>query len=256
MQGVDPGLLRFCLQHSDGEGLKEFGDRPKEDWEWLKNALANFETPGKKVQKLVEELKSAADSSNSEKILFCLRSLNEEVEDVDQSSVVANAGGIELLLALCRYSASRDVRFEALYGVQLLVKNNEPLILLAKQVGALPHLMQLLINPAEDAAVRGRALSAISALMELQPDLQDTFVTGKGLELAADVISAARAAGDAKVQFRAVFVLTWLLQNRPDMKIPFRKCNALHTQLRFSQQSKDSIELREAATDLLRLMAE
>lgn len=172
---VDPALLRFCLQHSDGEGLREFGERPKEDWVWLKEALANFETPGKKVQKLVEELKEAKDT---EKILFCLDSLNEEIDDVDQSSVVANAGGVELLLALCRH-ADKQVRLAALSGVQLLVKNNEPLILLAKKLGAVPHLMQLLVNPQEDVTVRSRALSSISALIENQPDLQDLFVNAK-----------------------------------------------------------------------------
>lgn len=253
MNGVDPGLLRFCLQHSDGSGLADFGERPKEDWLWLKEALANFETPGKKVQKLVSELSSAADAQDTEKMLFCLRSLNEEVEDVDQSSVVANAGGLELLLALCRHASSKDIRWEALYGVQLLVKNNEPLILLAKKLGALPHLMQLLPNPTEDVGVKGRALSAISALIDHQPDLQSEFLRSKGLELAAEVISAARALHDEKIQFRTVFGLLWLLQNRPDFNADFRKSTALNTQLRFSQNSTN-VELKEAATELLQLI--
>jgi hypothetical protein len=80
-----------------------------------------------------------------------------------------------------------------------------------------------------------------------------TVLFAQGLELASDVISAGRAHGDAKIQFRAVFSLMWLLKNRADLTPIFRKCNALHTQLRFSQNSSN-VELKEAADECLGLM--
>jgi hypothetical protein len=36
MSGINPALLRFCLQHSDGAGLQDFGERSEADWQWLK----------------------------------------------------------------------------------------------------------------------------------------------------------------------------------------------------------------------------
>ncbi len=145
------------------------------------------------------------------------------------------------------------MRLEALYAVQALVKNNEPLILHAKNLGALPHLMQLLVDPNEDVLVRSRALSTVGSLMDHQTDLQDAFVGAKGLDLMCDVISAARKESNERVQFRAVFTISWLLQNREDLKTLFSKSNSLHTQLRFCAASQNE-ELKEAAMQMLQLL--
>jgi hypothetical protein len=244
------GLLKFCLSLDDGKGLKEFGERPKEDWEWLKAALENVDTPGKKVQRLVEELKEASVGSDENKILFCLEQLNEEILDVDQAQVVANLGGISTLLALARHS-SKEVRLEALAAVQATLKNNDPLKEQAKRLGALPFLLQILTNANEDIAVRSRALSATSALMDHKPELQDAFVQSGGLAVSSDLVGPD---GDARTAFRAAFVLKWLLQNRPDLKGEFVKCGKLIRGLQSRASAAEESDAKETAAEFLQLL--
>ena len=247
---IDQSLLQFCLKHSDGTGLKEFGERPKEEWEWLKEALANFESPGKKVQKLVEELRAATTAGDDEKTVFLLASLNEELEDVDQAQVVANLGGLELLLALCRHPR-RELQLPALTAVQLCLKNNAPVKLKTKNLGGLPHLMHILIDgTSNDLEVRGRALSAISALIDFDRDLQDVFVSAGGVDVASNLLVPEN---QEKLVFRALFVLRWLLSNRPDLVKGFLGSKSLVEHLQRLKGSAN-VELNEIATDFYDLL--
>ncbi len=244
------GLLKFCLSLDDGQGLKQFGDRPKEDWEWLKAALESFEHPAKKVQRLVEELKEVSVTSDEDKILYCLQELNEEIIDVDQAQVVANLGGISTLLALSRHS-NKQIRLEALTAVQASLKNNEPLQEQAKRLGALPFLLQILVNVNEDVIVRSRALSAASALSEHKPELQDAFVRSGGLVMASDLVGPQ---ADLRTAFRAAFVLKWLLMNRSDFKDEFLKCEKFVDGLRLRAAAAEDSDAKEIAAEFLELL--
>ncbi len=242
--------MKFCLSLDDSTGLRDFGERSKEDWEWLKAALASVEHPAKKVQKLVEELKEASVASDEEKILYCLRELNEEIIEVDQAQTVGNLGGIEALLALSRHS-SKQVQLEALIAVQATLKNNDPLKEQAKRLGALPFLLQILVNGKEDLAVRFRALSATSALIDHVPDLQDAFVGGGGLDVASDLLGDA---ADDKTVSRTAFLLKWLLQTRPDLKAAFVKTPGLVSDLQRQAANSKSVDVKELSTEFLELL--
>jgi hypothetical protein len=87
--GIDLALLRFALQHTDSPNLADTQVRP-EDYEWLREAMANFETDTQKMKKLLELVKKE-DGVSEEHKQAALEELQLLVEDLD------NATGIVLL---------------------------------------------------------------------------------------------------------------------------------------------------------------
>jgi hypothetical protein len=82
--GIDLALLRFALQHTDSPNLKDTPVRP-EDYEWLRAAIASFETDAQKLKKLLELLKKQ-DGVTEEQKHAALEELQLLVEDLDNAT--------------------------------------------------------------------------------------------------------------------------------------------------------------------------
>jgi hypothetical protein len=83
---IDAGLLRFCLEHSDGGNLTEtqLPQRDEADYKWLRAALNDLQTDADRMKKLVEMLKSS-ESSETDKTT-ALEELQYLIEDLDNAN--------------------------------------------------------------------------------------------------------------------------------------------------------------------------
>ena len=94
--GIDLALLRFALQHTtDSPTLPDTQVRPQ-DYEWLREAMASFETDAQKIKKLLELVKKE-DVIEDQKCA-ALEELQLLVEDLD------NASGFLLFLLTLHHS--------------------------------------------------------------------------------------------------------------------------------------------------------
>ena len=82
--GIDLALLRFALQHTDSPNLADTQVRPQ-DYEWLREAMASFETDAQKMKKLVE-LVNREESVSEEQKHAALEELQLLVEDLDNAT--------------------------------------------------------------------------------------------------------------------------------------------------------------------------
>lgn len=81
--GIDLALLRFALQHTDSPNLQDTQVRA-EDYEWLREAVKNYETDTQKIKRMLELVKK--DDVSEEQKHATLEELQLLVEDLDNAT--------------------------------------------------------------------------------------------------------------------------------------------------------------------------
>lgn len=87
LSGIDAGLLRFCLQHSDGGSGGTSAPPPQRDpadYAWLRAALNDLKTDADRMKELTHVIRSteAAEQTRA----ACLEELECLVEDLDNAN--------------------------------------------------------------------------------------------------------------------------------------------------------------------------
>jgi len=107
--GIGLGLLRFCIQHSDGNigetDLSQYGRDPA-DYQWLKDALGNLENDSQRMKKLVTKLK---ECQNTTEIVYALEGIQYFVEDLDLANDLVKLDGLKLIVSFLTHE-NADVR--------------------------------------------------------------------------------------------------------------------------------------------------
>ncbi|KAK5581018.1 hypothetical protein RB653_001045 [Dictyostelium firmibasis] len=176
---IGPGLLKFCLTHSDSPNLKETvlpeGRDPK-DYDWLRQAFDNLEDDAKKMKKLLEvfddskeENQSLSKEEREKKYITSLETLQFYIEDIDNAGDFIKIGGITVLIKLLSDSRENGdkVRADAATCLSTITQSEETIQAYLHSLGVLELAVKQLqkeISP----LVREKFLSLISSLLSYE----------------------------------------------------------------------------------------
>eukprot|EP01133_Synstelium_polycarpum_P012006 gene12006-14035_t len=161
---IGPGLLKFCLTHSDSPNLKESLtiERDPKDYEWLRQAFDDLEDDAKRMKKLNEVFADAA--STETQLATALEKLEFFLEDLDNSGDYIKIGGIPLLIALMCDNASAEVRAKATNCLSILTQNEETIQNYFVSIGVLDRASKLLARETSPLC-REKLLSLTSSVL-------------------------------------------------------------------------------------------
>ncbi|KAN0015051.1 hypothetical protein ACTFIU_001373 [Dictyostelium citrinum] len=186
---IGPGLLKFCLTHSDSPNLKETvlpeGRDPK-DYDWLKQAFDNLEDDAKKMKKLLEvfdeskeENQQLSKQDRESKYITSLETLQFYIEDIDNAGDFIKIGGIPVLIKLLGQGAEQNgdkVRADAATCLSTITQSEETIQAYLHSLGVLELAVKQLqkeINP----LVREKFLSLISSLLSYEIRIKNNNCT-------------------------------------------------------------------------------
>ncbi|KAM9976764.1 hypothetical protein ACTFIR_010610 [Dictyostelium discoideum] len=202
---IGPGLLKFCLTHSDSPNLKETvlpEDRDPKDYDWLRQAFDNLEDDAKKMKKLLEifdetkpENQSLSVEERENKYITSLETLQFYIEDIDNAGDFIKIGGIPVLIKLLTplsgsSSGGDKVRADAATCLSTITQSEETIQAYLHSLGVLDLAVKQLqkeINP----LVREKFLSLISSLLsyEIRKCTFDKSILNTIVELSTTFLS-------------------------------------------------------------------
>lgn len=231
LNGIDFGLLKFCLQHSDAPNLKEteLPNRDPKDYEWLRAALNNLEDDSSRMKKLLKvvqgetksEIKATLGEKSDENVTeseaektetrrFSLEELQYYVEDLDNATTFAKIGGIPVILEYLSASEPPSIQYWAMWILASLLQNHPSLQSECLKAGALKIVLETL-EKAEDS-VKEKALYALSGFVKDNPPALEQFIQSDGIRLVSYFITKFQS---PKSFIKSIFFLTQVLQNSP-----------------------------------------
>jgi len=200
----DSGLLRFCLEHSDGTGLSAIPNRDRKDYEWLKEALGTIETNFQRMKRLIGIVNDENVTEDCK--IIALEQLQEIIEDIDDANDFLKLEGISSMIKLLE-SSSVALQYWGSWIIATTVQNNPVGQQKAVQEGSLSPLLNLL-RYETDNHLLAKVLSAISALLRDNKVVQNALHVGQVYDLLKNVLE--REAFVGKTKMRAVLVLKHL----------------------------------------------
>jgi len=244
--GIGLGLLRFCLQHSDGNvgesDPSQYGHTPV-DYQWLKEALNNLESDNERLKKLVTKLK---ECQNVEEIVYALEGIQYFVEDLDLSNDLVKLDGIKQVVSLLTHD-SADVRRWSSWIIASLTQNNpNTQDMLTSQHDILGVLTKAILNETNDQA-KDKQLYAISSVISGRQPLLDQFVDKyNGIPLLVSILGS----NLPSTKFKAVWFLYKLLTSRPTNKDHAQNSEMVPNLIKIVAESEKE-DLREKAVETL-----
>ncbi|EGC31107.1 hypothetical protein DICPUDRAFT_157066 [Dictyostelium purpureum] len=168
---IGPGLLKFCLTHSDSPNLKEtkLEDRDPKDYEWLKEAFSNLEDDAKKMKRLMEifedkpENREMKKEEREKKYITSLETLIFYIEDLDNSGDLIKIGGAPVLINLLN-STNEQVRAISAQCLSTMAQSEPTIQNYFTSLGLLEICIKIL-NKETKPFCREKFLSLISSLL-------------------------------------------------------------------------------------------
>jgi len=247
LNNLDAGLLRFCLEHSDGGALTE-GNVPQRDpadYKWLREALNDLKTDVDRMKKLSAMI-SSPESTQADKVAS-LEELQYLVEDIDNATDLHKINGFVPVADLLE-STSEELRRWAAWVVMTAVQNNPWSQTQALEKGTLAKLMELLKTERSDK-ILAKVVPALSGLIRDHPKAVETFLQGNGLRLLGDVVASTDERASAQTKMKAIFLLSYLCRVVPLVKDAVREYGLI--QVLVDLLRSDNSELREKAVGCL-----
>jgi len=227
LSGIDTGLLRFCLEHSDGPSTNvesTIPQRDPEDYKWLREALNNLETDADRMKKLVEMIK--LDNSVQAKVA-ALEELEYLVEDLDNANDLHKLNGYEAVLTLVNDQTSADLRYWSTWVVATVLQNNPWSQAKGLEKGTLNRLLLLLQDETEDR-VLSKAVLALSALIRDQPKAVEAFLKANSLRLLAYMLTSTKGDGlSSTTKMKVASLLAYLCHVVPLVRHAVREYSLL-----------------------------
>ena len=204
-------ILKWSLSQSDGTKPSEVGPMDAEKRKFLEAAMDGLlEDETKKMQELVAALH--APEHTDEEVRAKENALDDLLDRCDRidyaNSFHTFGGGLVPTINLLK-SEKDGIRLKAADLVALCVQNNPKCQKWALDAGAMPLLLGIHENLDLDVDVRTKALAAISALVQHNPQGEQLFLSGGGISaMRANVLGIAR-----RLKVKTLFMLQWLLRD-------------------------------------------
>jgi len=244
--GLGLGLLKFCLQHSDGNvGDTNIANyqRDPEDYKWLMEALNNLESDSQRMKKLVDSLNS---NSTVSVIKYALEGIQYFVEDLDLANDLIKVNGFTTILKLIEHE-DPEIRFWIAWIIASLTQNNSTTQLALVKLDVLNLLCTAIQKETYDPA-KDKQLYALSSLLSGNQTLMDLFVDKyNGL----DYLVSLTLSKIPSTQFKALWFLHKLLSSRDINLKKLKTSNQLLPNLLHVIQESSKVESRERALHIL-----
>ncbi|EGG18341.1 hypothetical protein DFA_03835 [Cavenderia fasciculata] len=229
---IGPGLLKFCLTHSDSPNLQDsqVPERDPKDYDWLRQAFENLEDDAKRMKKINDVL--ADPQSTQHQIITALEQLEFYIEDIDNSKDYIKIGGIPIIVELMKNEDDR-IRAEATSCVAILSQNEESIQAYLNSIGVLDLAINIL-GREHDQKCREKFLSLISSLIgnvdTLDQQKADTVLKICISYLAPSVdimipkpitgeLTTYSVANSVSGMTKAVHILRKILQGKPSLRL-------------------------------------
>jgi len=240
------GLLRFCLQHSDGNvgdtNMNNY-QRDPEDYKWLMQALNNLESDAQRMKKLVDTLNS---NITVEEMKYALEGIQYFVEDLDLANDLIKVDGLATMIKLIDHE-DPEIRYWVAWIIASLTQNNLTTQLAMVKLNVLPLLCGAIQKETNDLA-KDKQLYALSSLVSGNQPLMDLFVdTCNGLEY---LITMA-VSKIPSTQFKSLWFLYKLLCSREINLKKMKTSNQLLPNLLHVLRESEKAEARERAIHIL-----
>jgi len=247
LNNLDAGLLRFCLEHSDGGALVDNNvpQRDPNDYQWLREALNGLQTDVDRMKKLSAMI-SNPEGSQADKVAS-LEELQYLVEDIDNAQDLHKINGFVPVADLLE-STSDELRMWAAWVVMTAVQNNPWSQTQALEKGALTKLMELLKTETKDK-ILAKVIPALSGLIRDHPKAVETFLNENGLRLLGAVVESKDGRASEQTKMKTIFLISYLCRVVPLVKDAVREYGLI--QILVELLRSDNNELREKALGCL-----
>jgi hypothetical protein len=177
-----------------------------------------------------------------------LEQLQEYIEDIDNSNVLLHIDGIPTMVDLLQ-SNSRILRYWGSWIIATIAQNNPKGQENAIRNGALSPLLEIIRNETDDH-VLAKAMSAVSALLRDNKEVQAALHLGQVYSLLKNVLEAETLIG--KTKMRAVVILKHLCISNPTCGTTLGQHNILPLLAKFVSCDHDG--LREQSLETLSVL--
>jgi len=245
--GIGLGLLRFCLQHSDGNvgetDLTQYGHTSAE-YEWLKAALNNLESDTQRMKQLVLKLQQP---ENTNEIIWALEGIQFFVEDLDLANDLAKVDGTTHIVNFLTHE-NADVRRWSAWIIASLTQNNP---VTQKNLSEKHNILEVLVNvllSETNFQTKDKQLYALSAVTSGNESLMNQFVDNYN---GIPVLVALLQENFSGIQFKVIWFLKKLLLARPENKVLARNSDIVVNLVKILGGSGLKEDVRERAAETL-----
>jgi len=246
--GIGLGLLKFCLQHSDGNvGQTDMSQyqRDPEDIKWLMEALNNLENDSQKMKKLVDKLNGNLTTQETK---YALEGIQYFVEDLDLANDLIKVNGLPTIVKLISHE-DHEIRFWAAWIIASLTQNNLPTQIALVKLDVLNHLSGA-IQKETNENTKDKQLYALSSLTSGNQPLMDLFVDSyNGLPYLTSLLLS----NNPSTQYKSCWFIYKLLSTRPSNLNIIKQNTHLVTNLMNVLSTAEKADTRERAIHLLHL---
>jgi len=244
--GIGLGLLRFCLEHSDGTvGETDMSryQRDPEDYKWLMAALNNLESDTQKMKKLIDQLNQ--DIPTQEK-KYALEGIQYFVEDLDLANDLIKVNGLATMVKFISHE-DHDIRLWVAWIIASLTQNNPTTQLALYKLDVFKLLCEALQKETNDLT-KDKQLYALSSLTSGNQSLMDLLVDQyNGLSYLTSLVLSPTSS----TQFKAIWFIYKLLSLRPSNLNIVRQNTQLLSNLMAVLSTAEKTETRERAISVL-----
>jgi len=246
--GLGLGLLKFCLEHSDGnvgETNMENYQRDREDYKWLMEALNNLESDAQRMKKLVESLNGDV---TTQQMKYALEGIQYFVEDLDLANDLVKVNGLQPIVNLVSHDDA-DIRLWAAWIVASVSQNHPTTQVALVNLDILSYLCKAIQKETSDE-VKDKQLYALSSVTSGNQSLMDHFVDDYN---GIPYLVALTVAKSPSTQFKAIWFLHKLLSGRDrNLLIAKQDDNLVNNLMKVISES-EKLETRERAVQILGL---
>jgi len=246
--GLGLGLLKFCLEHSDGnvgDTNMENYQRDRDDYKWLMEALNNLESDAQRMKKLVESLNGDV---TTQQMKYALEGIQYFVEDLDLANDLIKVNGLQPIVNLVSHDDA-DIRLWASWIVASVSQNHPNTQLALVKLDILSHLCKAMQKETSDE-VKDKHLYALSSVTSGNQSLMDQFVDDYN---GIPYLVALTVAKSPSTQFKAIWFLYKLLSGRDRNLLIAKQDDNLVNNLMNVISESEKLETRERAVQILGL---
>lgn len=185
MNNVNLGLLKFCLEHTDGTAPAQVPNRDPADYQWLKAAFDNLETDVQKMKKIIDTLVNSSDTTES-RISVVLQELQYLVEDIDNATDFFKINGFHPVYTILKNeNLTSESRMFAAWVLSTVVQNNDETQSKAMQSDLFEYVIKLLLEKKSqlDEKLAFKLWAIISGLLKFNDSTVKSFIDSNGFEI-------------------------------------------------------------------------
>ncbi|KAK3757938.1 hypothetical protein RRG08_058252 [Elysia crispata] len=212
------GLLKFCMEatrNEDAPGTSSFETMPEERKKWLEDALTSMSvSPVERMLLCVKMIQEAEEDTEdgTEQQIKAVTELQDWGEDMDIANDFIKINGMCIVPKLLGSEVS-ELRWRCLELLGTLAQNNPFVQNKLISLKLMPALLTL-VDTDPNPTVRVKAMYAVSCLVRSNHAAQAEFVAGGGLKVLLNAV----ANTEEKLRIKGTFLMTALCEHNPGLR--------------------------------------